>query len=234
MLLVRYPQPDAIYTVRWTVPDELQAKQFTDDQRRNLTALRSAFVDADDPGVRGFYERLSFLLRRLAGWEDLSFYLLGYDENGKYLRVVHGPDALGPYWPLRVGRGASGTAFKTLRPEYYEKGRIRLGPRFGYEEGTYYVEPLYEGFDPDVLLAIPLVYPQLLNSPGGSELLYGRSFAVLTIAAEVHAPALAQYNPLRSQKEGGLDASEARQGINWLYNIVGDALRERIDDIVPL
>ena len=232
MLLVRYPQPGSIYTVRWTVPDDPQAEQFTDDEKRNLIALRGAFAEPDHTGIRPFYERLSFLLKKLRGWENLSFYLLGYDQNRKSLRVVHGPDMSLPYWPLRVGRGASGTAFKTLRPEYYEKNRIRRGPAFDHEKGTFYVEPLHKGFTPDALLAIPLVYPELLRPPDSREV-YGRSFAVLTIAANDPAPALAQYDPLRSPEEGGLDAHGAQEGIGRLYDILSNALTDHIGDIVP-
>lgn len=230
MLLIRYPQPDAIYTVRWSVPDDFQGKQLTDAQARNLIALRNAFSNPDHRGVQLFYDRISFLLRRQSGWDNLLFYLIGYNEDRKTLCVVRGPDTPRPYWPLRVGRGASGTAFKMLRPEYYEKGSIKYAAA---GESTHYVEALYEGFDPDALLAIPLVYPQCMSSCDDGEVLYGRSFAVLAVAAKHPAPALVQYSPLRSPSEGGLDAVDLQLGIGRLWNLVDDALREHAGDIVP-
>lgn len=232
-LVIRYPQPNMIYTIRWTVPESSIPYRLEERSKRNLNRLRQTFIDSNKPALKKFFESICKDIADALSDNNLLFVLIGYDSMNKCLKVALEPPGFSGIQKIRVGRGAAGKAFKLGLPEYYEKCRSINAGIFERQIGTYFIEKLSPNFSPESLLALPLKYPYMLEKPKGGQRA-GRAFAVLNIFANHNESSLERFNPEKSKERGGLDDKKREEHLGSLYSIIHDELTKNFSDIYSL
>jgi 3',5'-cyclic AMP phosphodiesterase CpdA len=228
-LRIKYPQPDLLYILRWTLPNNPYLAKLTSAQERKLTALRKTFLDRDSKQVEDFYDQIVKGLGCVFDADGIEFVLLGYDSEDKMLKATRASGSSSNFYsclPLLVGRGPAGKAFKMGSAEYYEKG-------FGFkdEDGNplTHVEVVYEGFDPMAVLSIPLMYPKLVENEWNKLKSSGKDgqcpvFAVLSIITNDEDPSFALFRNSSSQAKVSQNSADdtSAQAIAQIYNIISD------------
>ena len=241
-LRIKYPQPDLLYILRWSLPADPYSAKLTNGQERKLTNLRKVFLDRESKEVETFYDKIVKDLGSVFSEDGVEFVLLGYDYTKKLLQATKASSKSSKFYnclPLLVGRGPAGKAFKMGRTEYYEKG-------FGFidEDGNplTHVEIVFEGFDPMAVLSIPLMYPKIVKKEWELLKEMGKEgkcpvFAVLSIITNKEDPRFALFKKASPETKDFEDSDDNKSiaddekgaVMEQIYNIISDKFNECFD-----
>jgi len=144
-LVVKYPKPDLLYVLRWSLPRAHDYGYINDRDAEIIRKLKIAFSDVDDDRLTVFFNEINTVYKS-AG---VDVVVLGIDEGKNVFRVVKGggPNIAGV--EFRNGRGLAGKALRSREWQYFGKDALI----------TSQVEKLSEDFEPSNALSIPLMYP---------------------------------------------------------------------------
>ncbi len=180
-LIVRHPQPDLVYIIRWDVAKvTTQEKSSLDDMFADKEKLK-LFYDELLETTTTFYSEVfgpTLRLSHTAKNQSVAFYenlVKGYltdnlrvvllqpklDECCLEVEKTVSPEEFKKAKPLPIGRGPAGVAAKKLRSCHYLKKRANLDDR----NNPYTpVEPIIEGLDPDGVQCFPITEGNLLHA----------------------------------------------------------------------
>lgn len=156
-LIVKYPQPQHLYTLRWLVPEDNRTAEITDKERSTATRLEKEFLKPNLNFVNNFYKELAKSLQSEQWYnKDIKLFLFGYERDKKVLKVVRHPKEHPPQKALFIGRGAAGKAFKTRISQCWKKSE-------GDEHWGYRTEEVVKDLNPNSVVALPLAYPRIIT-----------------------------------------------------------------------
>lgn len=167
-LYIRYPKPNYIYLLSWTVPEEHREPGLDADHKREVQRLRAAFGSSETHGgdaVTSFYESVSEEISEFFADKELNFFLLGYNETKNKLEVTRHPKGIRVRSGLFVGRGPAGQAYKTRRTQYWSLKSSRRNTAEGIFSHHIQnsLENVVDGVEPIAVISLPLTYPQLTD-----------------------------------------------------------------------
>lgn len=166
-LVIKYPQPDTTYILRWRVPEEPDkpGNNLSPPEKRKYEKLLKQFADPNSAKTKDFFNIISEGFKKTS----LHIFLLGYDKETGLLKVIMPSEGAKFKRGMLVGRGPAGNAFKTKKTVWWEK----------YDEkARVQVEALVEDLDPTMVIALPLMYPFHINDERR-----GPVYGVLSIVA---------------------------------------------------
>lgn len=159
--VIRHPQPDLLYTLRWGLPDDKNLAKLNHFHYKVSEALRKKFLNKDSSALKTFYDNVSANIKSLTErWEDLDILLLGHDSKSKCLQVTLGPDKFEYAKPIFVGRGVVGKSFRARQTFYWN----RKLDNEETEPSDAEPESVIDNYDPVEVLALPLAYPRISPS----------------------------------------------------------------------
>jgi 3',5'-cyclic AMP phosphodiesterase CpdA len=141
--LIRHPQPNRSYTVRWLLPTESSPQEIA---IADYERINSALLNRSDFSQK--WSLLEIALRDALGSDGLALRLYAFDAATQRLRLLN-PTSDYKEVELVVGRGIVGHAFRARSPIYYQHSTGRLSP----------LEMLGSTDDLEEILSIPILHP---------------------------------------------------------------------------
>lgn len=164
-LMVKYPRPDLLYSLRWNVPVDNQSFDLNKKPVyiRAFKGICKELLDLESQRVTDFYHSVMkevFFLDEAVDKEKKLF-LLGYDAVKNNLEVVRFPacHSLEDMQKVFVGRGPVGRAFRT-RSSYFMETSGRLYDSVG--RPFYDTEKIVANLSPNSVLTIPILFPNII------------------------------------------------------------------------
>lgn len=231
-LIVKYPQPQHLYTLRWLIPEDTRTAEITDKELSTAIRLEKEFLKPNSNYVNAFYKELVKSLQSEQWYnKDIKLFLFGYERDKKVLKVVRHPKEHPPQKDLFVGRGAAGKAFKTRISQCWKKSE-------GDEHGGYRTEEVVKDLNPNSVVALPLAYPRIITDKWNikNRDLKWRCpvFCVVSIVNTSSGDSMGRHFKIinadeikkESQKEKDARLSERESNIRLTYNIIEDVLNK--------
>jgi predicted MPP superfamily phosphohydrolase len=157
-LLVKYPQPNLIYVLRWTVPKCADSIILPQSYNRKLNILQEEILDPSSSATDNFYREVKdFLKNQLFKDDNIKIFLFGYDRFRALLNVTRHPKELIPQHKLKVGRGPAGKAFKLREVVCWDKAD-EIKATMGKPVQT--IEQVISSLDPVAVACFPVLYPK--------------------------------------------------------------------------
>jgi predicted MPP superfamily phosphohydrolase len=157
-LIVRHPQPDYLYVLRWGVCVIDDRIKLNTSNEKIMESIRKELLQGIGRSTK-FYESIKkeIIDYQIFSDKSLEYIILGYDDGEKLLRPsLLNTNLYEKCGGLGVGRGPAGKAFKMGRAEYYYSSSST-----GMESIP--VEQVIEGLKPAAVLAMPIYYHVISN-----------------------------------------------------------------------
>lgn len=133
----------------------MRSARLIPEHRDVASELQQKFINKHDRSVAVFYDHLSATLKERAKDKEIELLLLGFDSQHGRLKVMHAPERFNNASDLAVGRGVSGTAFRTRSVAYWEV------PVDDMEIENQPPEQIIEDYAPGFVIAFPLAFPRI-------------------------------------------------------------------------
>jgi len=155
-VLIKYPQPGIIYTLRWNVPEEFRFNFLNPKEKEILKYIRQEILLPESLLTKSFYEQVSKDFKTIFEDNSILFFLLGFNKEQKLLKVVRHPNKFPPINDLFIGRGAAGRAFKSSEVTYWSK--YRYDSEEEVDLYSYPVEKVIKDLNAKAVISIPLLF----------------------------------------------------------------------------
>ncbi len=151
---VNHPQPNYLYVLRWSVRQISDRPELTPSENNRLNRYRKDLLSKGSLFLTSFHSALTEKIKASGIFTDknLEYVILGFDDQKKHLVPSCGPERFNDAAAMCVGRGPAGKAFKHARSEYYSRAKSK-------DETIIPVEKVIKNFDPDAVLALPILFP---------------------------------------------------------------------------
>ncbi|MBU1138948.1 MAG: metallophosphoesterase, partial [Proteobacteria bacterium] len=224
-LVVRYPQPELLYTLIWELPKSKREARLEDKDKEIAEKLRHTFLDKESERLEEFYQDLS------SAWDidSLRVVLLGIDTENRVLRVMKGPKYL-LGCEFSIGRGLAGKALRSRKVQFYKKATPQQSSD---GELIPHIEVVRPGFDPYAALALPLMYPRIdkvkwdnITETSGM----GRCpiFSVISLISDSHDSFFDEFG----KKDDEIDNYKIQNSLIDTYSAIFKALETKFDNIL--
>jgi len=154
-LIIKYPCPDLIYAIRWNILGNDNLKLLPEHHRKFSDLINIFCKNENNKNLDNFYSQSVSIIKKILG-DNVEIFLIGYSADEKKLIVMRTPDKFKSSVGRKflVGRGPAGKAFKMREVQFWERDADTLLE----------VENVIDNLKPLKVLAVPLLYPRLMNS----------------------------------------------------------------------
>jgi hypothetical protein len=229
-VVLKYPRPNLVYSLRWHLPVDTRRVRLLPQHRRGFKTLLGEMRKQHSCRIDGFYKGIITEFLRIDEKQEgeLRVFLLAFNDKNKVLEVVRYPPqyAKKKIRNIFIGRGPAGKAFRTRKAQFWEEG-AGLFDTSG--DAACALERAVDGLSAVKVLALPLMYPRLLNSEWdkldkGTGKWICPAFGVLSIVAvsENGLKDIQEYTDERREK-----------AIANIYGAVGYQLKKHLGEILP-
>lgn len=146
ILAIKYPQPDFLYVLKWSVPQKKSRANYN-----NSNSLYKRIVNNDE-AVKVILEKIVLNVKTLFKDVNLEHIIWVFDVERKLLASSLRSPRFANAKSIRVGRSPDGKAFKMRRVEYYNPNIPN------YVDDVIPPEQIIENYNPQAIMSIPLFY----------------------------------------------------------------------------